>query len=98
MPSGSPSVDDSVVLREAEDSGSRVPFLRLWSHTSYLDKTEAHLVEAVHGFPVLVKSRSNAHWVPELVAEDSHFQHFRVLVLSSRKEPQGGEANGQPVG
>lgn len=66
-PTGLP-VDDSLVLREAEDAGFWVSFLRLWGHTSNLDKAEAHLIQAVHGFPMLVKSSSNAYRVSEFVA------------------------------
>lgn len=66
-------VNDSLILRESEHSGSGVSFLRLGSHTSHLNKTKAQLVEAVHSFPVLVKSCSNPYWVSEFMAQDSHF-------------------------
>lgn len=66
-------VNDSLVLREAEHSGSGVSFLRLGSHTSYLDKPKAQFVEAIYSFPVLVKSRSNPYRISEFMAQDSHF-------------------------
>lgn len=131
-------VNDSLVLWEAEDSGSGVSFLRFWSNTADLYKTKAHLVKSIHSFPVLIKSCSNSNWISEFMAQDSHFlgrrkqsqailvflkvqaparlcqkclwsllirrcskstyQHVRVLKCGTRKEPQGGEMNGQPVG
>lgn len=70
-------VNDSLVLREAEYSGSGVSFLRLGSHTSNLNKTKAQLVEAIHSFPVFVKSCSNPYWISEFMAQDSHFLERR---------------------
>lgn len=66
-------VNDSLVLREAEDSGSGVSFLRFWGNTAYLNKTKAHLVKSIHSLPMLVKSCSNSYWISELMAQDSHF-------------------------
>lgn len=66
-------VNDSLVLRESEYSGPGVSFLRLGSHTSYLNKTKAQLVESIHSFPVFVKSCCNPYWISEFVAQDSHF-------------------------
>lgn len=76
-----PPVNDSLVLWEAEDSGPGVSFLRFWSNTADLYKTEAHLVKSIHSFPMLVKSCSNSNWISEFVAQDSHF-------LRRRKESQ----------
>lgn len=70
-------VNDSLVLREAEYSGSGVSFLRLGSYTSNLNKTKAQLVEAIHSFPVFVKSCSNPYWISEFMAQDSHFLERR---------------------
>lgn len=70
-------VNDSLVLREAEYSGSGVSFLRLGSHTSDLNKTKAQLVEAIHSFPMFVKSCSNPYWISEFTAQDSHFLERR---------------------
>lgn len=66
-------VNDSLVLREAEDSGFGVSFLRFWGNTAYLNKTKAHLVKSIHSLPMLVKSCSNSYWISELTAQDSHF-------------------------
>lgn len=66
-------VNDSLVLGEAEDAGSGVSFLRIWGNTAYLNKTKAHLVKSIHGFPMLVKSCSNSYRISELMAQDSHF-------------------------
>lgn len=70
-------VNDSLVLREAEYSGSGVSFLRLGSHTSDLNKTKAQLIEAIHSFPMFVKSCSNPYWISEFMAQDSHFLERR---------------------
>lgn len=70
-------VNHSLVLREAEYSGSGVSFLRLGSHTSNLNKTKAQLVEAIHSFPMFVKSCSNPYWISEFTAQDSHFLERR---------------------
>ena len=66
-------VNDGLVLREAEDPGSGVSFLRFWGNTAYLNKTKAHLVKSIHSFPVLVKSCSDSYWISEFMAQDSHF-------------------------
>lgn len=66
-------VNDGLVLRETEDSGSGVSLLRFWGNTTYLNKTKAHLVKSIHSLSMLVKSCSNSYWISELMAQDFHF-------------------------
>lgn len=66
-------VNDGLVLGEAEDPGSGVSLLRFGGNTAYLNKTEAHLVKAIHSFPVLIKSCSDSYWISEFMSQDSHF-------------------------
>lgn len=72
-------VNDCLVFWEAEDPGPGVSFLRFWGYTAYFNKTKAHLVKAIHRFPILVKSCGDSHWISEFMAKDSHF-------LGRRKE------------
>lgn len=66
-------VNDSLVLREAEDSGLGVSFLRFRGNTAYLNKAKAHLVKSIHSFSMLVKPCSNSYRISEFMAQDSHF-------------------------